>query len=465
MRCAKCGSDFPAGVNACPNCGTPVHYDGNTVFYGKVVSSKLTLKDIFSDVFKKHTKADGERLFVAGTPLTTPTPDRMLSEWQKPWLFMRVLAVGLIFTLLCVVLDIFSGGRGTQIMGTVGCVVIPIGILMFFWELNIPRDIPIYVVLGVFLIGGAICLIFTFIFLSILPDYDAPFAAFTEEPAKFLTTAIFIEVLGIKYGIGGLLIGAAVGTGFEAFENINYALDNFFKAGVDSMAASAITRTLDCFKGHIVWSALEGGALALVKGNRKLEAKHFTDKLFLTYGGIAIACHFFWNGGIWEYMLISGGVTQSTYDFVGFIVQWSITIFEWLVLADLIRRCIAQVLAVADTAVYSKPAAAAPGTVAIVGLNGPHKNCVFSLESGMVTIGRDPASCAIVLPENCAGISRRHCTVAFQNGSAYLMDHGSSYGTFLHNGQKLPPEQWVPLNGPFYLGGDQITFAVGQMDG
>ena len=56
----------------------------NKTFFKKAKGGKLGFSDIFSDVFRRHTKEENARLFLAGTPLTTPDAASMLSKWLKP---------------------------------------------------------------------------------------------------------------------------------------------------------------------------------------------------------------------------------------------------------------------------------------------------------------------------------------------------------------------------------------------
>lgn len=501
MRCQRCGYDYPAGVVNCPNCGEQIHYGGNTVFFGKVVSAKLTVKDIFSDVTKKHTREDGAKIFIAGTPLTTPTPDRMLDQWQKPWLFARVLGFGLIFVLLCWVMSLFGHPGGAVCLWSIGVLIIPLSLLLMFWEMNIPRDIPLYTLLTIFVIGGMLSLIITMV-LGMFNPISAVWAApITEEPAKLLMAIIFMRLLNTKYGFSGLLIGAAVGTGFACFETLYYVMyqtliiklsdmgitlgqalasgafttqEEFMEVfsymlnnAMSAATENAIARSILSPGMHIPWATMYCCALALAKGSEPLQLKHFMDKRFLTNFGIAVFLHFAWNGGLGLFLPQSlGDLIYFGIPYVGGPIHWVLIVAALFSVYQLLLPCISQVLAVTDIARVADAAQNQPtfGSMAIVGLVGPHKNCVFGLESGMVTIGRDPQTCGIVLPQEAAGVSRRHCTVAYQNGTVYLMDHGSSHGTYLHSGERLAPEQWVVLNGPFYLGSNQITYAVGQRD-
>lgn len=79
-----------------------------------------------------------------------------------------------------------------------------------------------------------------------------------------------------------------------------------------------------------------------------------------------------------------------------------------------------------------------------------------------VRIGRDPAANDLVYPEDTHGISGRHCVVTLSGGQVMLTDLGSSYGTFLAGGQRLTPNQPVPLRvgDRFCLGSDKESFVI-----
>ncbi|MBQ7706089.1 MAG: FHA domain-containing protein [Selenomonadaceae bacterium] len=42
----------------------------------------------------------------------------------------------------------------------------------------------------------------------------------------------------------------------------------------------------------------------------------------------------------------------------------------------------------------------------------------------------------------------------------FIADVGSTAGTFLSNGQKIPQNQWVQISGEFYLGSVDVKFKV-----
>lgn len=67
----------------------------------------------------------------------------------------------------------------------------------------------------------------------------------------------------------------------------------------------------------------------------------------------------------------------------------------------------------------------------------------IKLDKSVTVIGKSDKRADIVIEENPT-ISRKHCTIYFDNGTYYLEDNGSSNGTWLEN-QKVQPEEKVVL--------------------
>ena len=75
--------------------------------------------------------------------------------------------------------------------------------------------------------------------------------------------------------------------------------------------------------------------------------------------------------------------------------------------------------------------------------------------------GRDH-DCAIRFPADSAGISRHHCALRWQDGELLLTDLGSTYGTFLADGRKLPPQCPARMTAGtvFFLGSQANLFQI-----
>lgn len=111
-----------------------------------------------------------------------------------------------------------------------------------------------------------------------------------------------------------------------------------------------------------------------------------------------------------------------------------------------------------------RAAPAAGGTLGVRCLSGPLQGHTYPVGASGVVIGRD-ASCSIRLPDMTPGISSRHCAVQFGGGSPIITDLGSTYGTFLSDGRKLPAQYPFPVNVGvrFYVGGSDVQFELVMM--
>lgn len=62
-----------------------------------------------------------------------------------------------------------------------------------------------------------------------------------------------------------------------------------------------------------------------------------------------------------------------------------------------------------------------------------------------VMLGRDGNCCQITFSADTAGVSRVHCEIGYRDGSLYIRDLGSSYGTVLENGSVVNNYQEVKV--------------------
>lgn len=99
----------------------------------------------------------------------------------------------------------------------------------------------------------------------------------------------------------------------------------------------------------------------------------------------------------------------------------------------------------------------------MVGVNGYFNNQIIELGAGHITIGRDPNFCQLVYPMNTVDISRRHCSIKYNELSQiFILEDYSSNGTFLQSGEKLKAGQTYHLRSGdrFYLSSSQNMFEV-----
>lgn len=282
---------------------------------------KISLRDFFSEVFKKHTQAEAEEIFIVGTPETTPTIEEVNAEEVHPWLFSRVFIFVLVLSGLLYMYLKLSNQPGVfiSLLIFIG-VAVPVSALVLFFESNVLRNISFYQVIKICLVGGALSLILTMAVIAIFGQEDTDhgislISALTigirEELAKVLVAAYFIYKIKPKSIFGGLLIGAAVGTGFAAFENIQYIINALSEGGG---IGYAFYRTMISVSDHTEWCAISSAGIILASNGKDFELNDLFNIKFLRFFLLVVLIHM-----LWDWTLGPSDLIRET---VGFIITW-----------------------------------------------------------------------------------------------------------------------------------------------
>lgn len=294
--------------------------------------STFSLWHFFSDVFRRHSREELLEVFCCGTPSTTPPLHAVNSNWPSPWIFARML-------LGCLVLyfgfnwasNTFQNPNLIPGLMFVGNFAIPFCVAVFFFELNVRREVPLLELFKAMLYGGLISLIFAMLLEEFRPDVLPWVAGPIEEPAKLL--AVIIVAGSRRNGriLTGLLLGAGVGAGFAAFESSGYTFSELVRFITSTTAAELVSsinpahgqalaqsasainpdavmqvRALITPFGHIVWTAITAGAYWLVLNQRIKEGRRSPDDIridwkalfdfrFLRIALIPVVLHMVWN--------------------------------------------------------------------------------------------------------------------------------------------------------------------------
>lgn len=278
----------------------------------------FSLTALFSDIFGKHKAEDIEEFFTVGTPRATPPIEEVDTSWPRPWLFFRALAASIILYLL------FNGGYdyfnnpnlipGMMLMGTLA---VPFSTLLFFYEVNVRRNISLYQVLRLFFLGGILSLLIALVFFKMPGKSDSEILMLSlagpiEETGKLLALVALARSVRYHYKLNGLLMGAAVGTGFAVFESMGYALRYLINGEIAGFVQEALagTRTVSSVEtmqdvilirgvlsplGHIVWTAIAGAALWRVKGTQPFRFSMFGNGKFWHLFLIPVVLHSLWD--------------------------------------------------------------------------------------------------------------------------------------------------------------------------
>lgn len=262
-------------------------------------------REMFADVGKKHADEEIEAYFTVGTATTTPTLGEISTTWPKPWIFVRVFGLALlVYVAFVLAWKQFLNENLLPGLIMVGAVAVPLSLLIFFFEVNTPRNISLYQVLKLLLIGGIVSIVvslFFFQWTNLTNWLGAAAAGIIEETGKGLTLLLVVRRPRYRWTLNGLLLGATVGTGFAVIESAGYAL----RAGLDTGTSQAIFDSimqrgfLSVLGGHVLWTGLVGAALWRVRGNQPFRQEMLTDPKFLRIFFMCVAMHMIWNSP-WE---------------------------------------------------------------------------------------------------------------------------------------------------------------------
>ncbi|MCC8013754.1 MAG: FHA domain-containing protein [Eubacterium sp.] len=162
------------------------------------------------------------------------------------------------------------------------------------------------------------------------------------------------------------------------------------------------------------------------------------------------ALDYIFDGGVGDVAMTAVGSTMSVVIlYVGVPTTASIisldtvftNIFNFITAFD--NRCQANsVIANNNAAVVGSPApSAAPNAGQLVCTAGMYKDAAFSVENNFeIILGRDSYFASIVINENAAAISRKHCGVRYNSATGdYTVTDYSSNGTYVADtGERLP---------------------------
>lgn len=448
----------------------------NRTFFKKSSRDELELKDIFSDVLKKHTPEQRASVLIAGTPLTTPREADMLSSWQKPFLFARFFAVCLVMIGLCALMSFWGYGQGDDIMVVVLTIAIPLTLLLLTWEMNIPRDISLSEVIRMMLLGGMLSLITTCVLNAFkigaavaLEDEsiarNAAWAAIVEEPAKLAIVFCTLRKKNYRYILDGVLIGMAVGTGFAVMESYCYVLDEMRTEGIQAAQNLALLRSAT-LANHGTYAALYGGGLVMAKGASRVRARHLLQIDHLKYFVVSCLLHAAHNSVLYPVV-----VRALRWDYAWNVIE---SVLAMLCFLPLLCKGVNQTAkrAAAENggritnavnrepaAAYTPPQAVAPSCcVQLIGQDGLAAGICYTLSEGAhIVIGRN-ADCAIALPQ-ASNVSGRHCAVSCSGGQLYITDLDSTNGTFVAARRLAPHTAAAVASGELiYLGSRSCAF-------
>ena len=352
LNCEECGKLIPANSESCPECGFPQALSSYkqpgddavreererkvaTELLGAMKEKQSTREKIvegiknpkniveglgkvggaegvgefepqkfFGGINKKQTEDDLVKSLFVGTSTTTPSINDISTDYPQPALFFRLIILS--FIVFYGFVFVFNQSPvPTAFIGIIitGSFAIPLATLLLFFELNIRKNVPIWAVMRLGLLGGVLSFSLTIFINNLIGIKGAWAAGITEELAKLIALILLTRNnRKHNYILNGLLLGAAVGFGFESFENAGYAFNagvvGFYKyqdvgGVIDYIQFRALTTPLT----HILWTSVAGAALWRVKNGTKFKINLLKRKEFYAPFCLISLCHIFWNSG------------------------------------------------------------------------------------------------------------------------------------------------------------------------
>ena len=308
--CPRCYSALAPGSDLCPNCDGGPAAETSTLSVQGVsdrIADTIGLERIdgfdgrsfFSDLLRRRTPEEVEAHFAFGFPGHVPDPASRRAEWPRPWAFLRVLAVGLAcFLIFNVGYELFANSNLLPGLIVTGSFAAPLAMVVFFYEMNVPRNISIYHLVRLFMLGGVASLFLALLIGAVLPIdslFGAPAAGVTEEAAKLAVVAVALRRMRLGPRpplLNAMLIGAAVGAGFAAFESAGYAFRVLLGElpGVTVVDVILLRGVLSPF-GHVAWTAIAAAALWRVSDAGRLDSSRLADPRFLKLFALAVGLH------------------------------------------------------------------------------------------------------------------------------------------------------------------------------
>lgn len=268
------------------------------------------LKKFAYETFRPHSFEEYAEVFTRGRAEYSPSADGTQVVHDKtpyPWLYSRVFLFSLfLFTFLCV--GYSATGLNFTTVAAAGGVFADLTFIVLLYETYPKRDLPLLLPIALLFAGGLLSTTVSYFFYGIgrfyTPYIHQAWTAFVEETSKALITIIFLLIFKKKRDpMFCFLVGAAVGGGYSAFENMWYMYtDGFVYSASQELSRAMQTglwRALGTPFSHAAWAALFGWALSGKSPWKKwqpyaLYAFNYTMHFFVNFPLMAAFAG--WNG-------------------------------------------------------------------------------------------------------------------------------------------------------------------------
>jgi protease PrsW len=179
----------------------------------------------------------------------------------------RILGIGLGLWLACLV-TIAATGNPALVPSLIllGSFLVPVTFVAWAFETWRDEDVTTELIVTAFVVGGLLGAMGA----SVLEAYllsPSPLlylgVGLIEEAAKLAALVLVTRRMRVRHTRDGVVLGAAVGFGFAAFESAGYAFQTLLSQGgtIAAMVQTEVLRGLLAPLGHGLWTAILGGVL------------------------------------------------------------------------------------------------------------------------------------------------------------------------------------------------------------
>jgi protease PrsW len=285
--------------------------------------------------FADREKLDVEDEFAVGTRKTTPALSEIKTGWPTARVFWRVLGASVVtYLLMRYGLTQFGNVNFFPGMIVVGSFVVPFSVVVLFFEMNIPRNVSVYQVGKMLMLGGALSLIATMVVFAFVPGTGAGslvpalLTGVSEETGKALALLLLAYSVRYRWQLNGLLFGAAVGAGFAGFESAGYAFRFGLKGGLEQALDVIWLRGVLAPGGHVIWTAMVGSAIWKVKGDRPF-------RLAMLFQGVVVRR--------WLIAVILHGVWDTSLPLPDIIQYGVLVVIGWYIIFAILKQALLEI--------------------------------------------------------------------------------------------------------------------------
>lgn len=317
MQCTQCGAAVVATARFCPVCGQAFNGTGmgNGSTYGGAAAGNPTIHDAQTLVMQRAVTTpvavDGSRSPAEVASLVAGVGKAMVvSHWQRWWWKILIIGVGLYMVVNNVTFSTANIFLLPQLF-MIGTFLVPIVYTAYLYEDGTLYDVPLSKIALTFFFGGIIGTLAASLLearlitgnvngiFGSLTLGNAFIVSFSEELAKLIVVLPFLLVARRRYPtvMHGIVLGAAAGMGFAAFESMGYAFlalvstPGGIAQSIAAMYETIRLRALLAPLGHGTWTAIVAAAMWREQVNHR---PPLTLNVLTAYL-MAVLLHGLWN--------------------------------------------------------------------------------------------------------------------------------------------------------------------------